>query len=343
MRRAVIVTLLTAVSVAVTVALPSPAHAQDAARAAQLNREAAEHAKQDEWNVARALLTEAHQMDPSDASLLVNLAAAELKSNDGVAALRHLRAYLDDPRVPAPAKHVVETELLPRAMAATGHLTIHFPAGARVVVDNETLATDATSGVATDDVAPGTHSIEAQAPGTSATIWKSVAIKAGGSADVRLVPDTPPPAAAAAPPSPEPQHLERPRPVDDTRTSGRLVSLGLLVGGVALAGVGTYFAVDASSKLRQADDIVKGQLGGSSSACTVDAAQAPCQTLGGLHSDHDRELGLANAFFISGGVLAVGAAVTWLAWPRSRSHVETDGVSCRPYVTAGGGGLVGAF
>lgn len=334
MRRLAIALTVGAVSFASAV----PARADDAARAAELNREAAEHAKHEEWNVARALLAEAYRLRP-DASLLVNLAASELKSDHGVDALRHLRAYLADPHGDPNVKQAIQNELLPRAMAATAHLTIHFPAGARVTVDNETLSTDASATAATDDVIPGAHSVDVWSAG--ATTHKGVQVKAGESMDVRATPEASPTPAAAAPPPPVAEapvdHADHDR-LQSGWTTGRFVSLGLLVGGAALAGVGTYFALDASSKLHQADGLVSNQLGGSTSACSSGAAPSACQTTADLHSTYDQDIGLATGFFVAGGALAV---VTFFAWPRpSRGE---QGLLVRPYVAPGGGGLVGRF
>jgi hypothetical protein len=327
---------------AASLAAALPARAQDEGRAAELNREAAEHAKHEEWNVARALLAEAYRLRP-DASLLVNLAASELKSDHPVDALRHLRAYLADPHGDANVKQAIQSDMLPRAMAATGHLIIHFPAGARVTVDNQVVpaAPDATA--ATDDVMPGAHSVDVWSAG--ATMHQSVEVKAGDSIDVRAVPEaSPPPAAAAVAPPPvenTPASQDDADRLQSGWTTGRFVSLGLLVGGAALAGVGTYFALDASSKLHQADDLVANQLGGSTSACSSGGAPSACQTAADLHSTFDRDTGLATGFFVAGGALAVGAAVTFLLWPRP-SHERQD-VLVRPYVLPAGGGLVGWF
>jgi len=321
----------------------SPARADDAARAAELNREAAEHAKHGEWDVARALLAEAYRLRP-DASLLVNLAASELKSDHAVDALRHLRAYLVDPHADPQVEQAVKTQLVPRAMAATGHLTLHFPAGARVMVDGQPLDVPAGATAATDDVKAGPHAIEILAAGTTSA--QSVVANAGENLDVRPRPAAPPPVAPQAAPPPPVHDEPPPRPVSDTGfwSARHVVPLGLLVGGAVFAGAGGYFALDGSSKLHQADDLVSGSLGGSRTACSSGSAPSACQTLSDLHSSYDRDAGLATGFFVAGGALAAAAVVMWIVWPRPHESVEgTGGVTVRPYASAGGGGVAGTF
>lgn len=311
-----------------------PARAQDAAtkaRAAELNREAAEHARRGEWDVSSALLAQAYRLT-RDASLLVNLAATELKAGKAVDALHHLQAYLADPAADPKVKNAVTTQLLPRAMAATGHLTIHFPAGGRLTVDGEAVEVDKGAAVAPVDVMPGDHTIEVSASGS--TFREAVAAKAGASMEVQAIPTAAPaaaiaPAPVAPPVAPQGQEPEVQQPTASFWTARHIVPLALLAGGVAAAGTGAGFLLGANSAASQA------------SSCGIG-----CSTYASLRSTYEQDSGLATGLFIGAGVLAAGAVVTWLAWPgphRGEKVAGATGATVMPYATPAGAGLYGQF
>ncbi len=308
----------------------APAFGQDAdtkARATLLNREAADHAKRGEWEVAAAMLNEAYRLT-HDPALLINLAATELKANTPVDALRHLPAYLAEQTAKAKVKEAVNTQLMPRAMAATGHLTIHFPLDAKVTVDAEPVAVDPGATSVVDDVMPGEHAILVTSGGSE--FRQSVTLQAGASADIQA---TPAPVTATAPPSgvtPALHPVEPPPPQDKPSSDGgfatarNLVPLGLLVGGVAAAGVGVVFTLNANNAANQVN-----------ASCTGD-----CYS--NAKSTYSNDTNLATGLYIGGGVLAAGAVVTWLVWPHS-TEARVGSLTMRPYAGPGTAGVSGAF
>jgi hypothetical protein len=297
------------------------------ARAAELNTEAAEHAKHGEWDVAAALLAAAYKLTP-DPSLLVNLAATELKANRGVDALHHLRAYLGDPSADPKVRDAINAQLLPRAMAATGHVTVHFPLGAHVSMDSAPLSPEPGSTAMIVDVMPGNHVLEVTGAGWSHR--QSLDVGSGASADVVATP-------ASAPPQRSPvatvraSQLPPPLAVDKHETgfwtAGHVVPLTLLVAGVGAAGVGAGFALGASSASSQA------------SGCP---AKCP-PNYGALHTAFNRDSELSTALFIGAGALGGAAIVTWLLWPRESAEAPLGSVTIQPVIAASEAGIAGHF
>jgi hypothetical protein len=312
----------------------TPAWAADpssSARAAELNREAGEHAKRGEWPVAAALLTEAYRLDKNP-TLLVNLAATELKANQGVNALHHLREYLGDPGADAKVKESINTQLLPRALAATGRISIRFPVGATLTVDHEPVSTDKGSSSMVVDVMPGTHAVEVTADGT--TTRRSLDVAAGTSVEVQTESVVAPP-----PPSPEvkttatatgqgtvPAGFSAPQADHGFWTAGHIVPLGLIVVGVAAAGVGVSFSLGANSAASKAG------------TCGMDTGCYSSQK-----NTYNSDTSVATALYIGGGVFAAAGVVTWLVWPQDRVEARVGSVTLRPALGPTQAGVIGEF
>ncbi|WP_394848206.1 hypothetical protein LZC95_12155 [Pendulispora brunnea] len=127
-------------------------------------RESAEHTKRAfdavkraDAETARLEFLQAYALAPSPKARW-NLLVAEADSGHPLEALRHLRAYLADPRAD-PKKKDKATGLLAELAAQTGHLRIVAPAGVAVTVDGLAVTSEQrTEGL---DVAPGKHAVEA--------------------------------------------------------------------------------------------------------------------------------------------------------------------------------------
>jgi tetratricopeptide (TPR) repeat protein len=123
-----------------------------------LCKEALAHAKKGEFEAARRLYAKALETSPS-AAILFNLALAELNSGHALDSLRHFREYMRATDTEAPKVAIVSAELLPKALAATGHIQINgTPTGATAYLDGEEIVS-APGGVV--DVMPGQHSVGA--------------------------------------------------------------------------------------------------------------------------------------------------------------------------------------
>jgi hypothetical protein len=126
--------------------------------AVSLCKEALQHVRDHDYEAARALYAKAYALTPT-ASVLFNLALAELHSSHSLDALRHFRLYIKDPAAEPPKVAVVNAELLPRAQAETGHIALdEAPRGAVVYLDDSFLGETASP----IDVIPGRHLVTAR-------------------------------------------------------------------------------------------------------------------------------------------------------------------------------------
>lgn len=135
-----------------------------------LCEEALRHAHRGEFEEARTLYARAFDADPST-PILFNLAVAEMYfPNRAVDALAHLREYLkrDDAE---PARVVlIQTKLLPRALAATGHLRLVWTPTERVLLGWTSTPLFTLDGESVHvegdvlDVLPGPHILLATTP-----------------------------------------------------------------------------------------------------------------------------------------------------------------------------------
>ncbi len=146
-----------------------------------LCKEALGHAKRGEFEKARALYAKALETSPSPA-ILFNLALAELNSDHGLDALRHFREYLRATDTEPAKVAIVRTDLLPKAVAATGHIRLlNSPACSTAFLDGHEIVSF-PGGIV--DVMPGRHFLSARTPDTG---WAAeVTVAAGQSADAPL-------------------------------------------------------------------------------------------------------------------------------------------------------------
>lgn len=159
-------------------------------------------------------------------------------------------------------------------------------------------------------VNPGTHTVEASAPGKRP--WSTTIEVAPAASPTVTVPaledEAPPPATAAAtPPVFAPPPVVTP-PSETTPSSGSSAwrTVGLVVGGAGVAGLGVGAALGgvAIAKNNQAESS-----GCNGSRCT--SAAAP------LRNDARSTAVASTVTFVASGVFAAGGAALWLLAPRS--------------------------
>ncbi|HEY1692950.1 MAG TPA: hypothetical protein VGG39_12355 [Polyangiaceae bacterium] len=118
-----------------------------------------------------------------------------------------------------------------------------------------------------------------------------------------------------------------------TGTTKKVVTLSMLVLGAAGIGAGAVLLVQAGKQSSSAAGL---RTGISSNACTDDPSSPTCQQLGSAVDAQHRDAAIGATALVAGGLLAAGAVVTWLVWPRS----ETAAASVR---WIGPGGIAGTF
>ncbi len=278
--------------------------------AAKLSDEAFAHVHKGDFEGARRLYKRAYATAPS-APILFNLALSELNSGWGLDALAHFRAYANDPAADPANVALVTKDLLPRALAATGHLDIgSAPAGSSFLVDG-VVATTADAKIL--DVEPGEHLIVAQTGTTSVQAREHV------EAGVTIVVQFPKHAALAATPASREQPVltpdrDVPRP-PAPRGSGRLpVTLTLAGAGVAsvIGGV-VFYALNQSANSRWQS--LHNSLAPGACASPSAADVGPCANLASALNETNSDATLSGVFEVAGGVLMVGSIVTYLLWP----------------------------
>ncbi len=180
-------------------------------------------------------------------------------------------------------------------------------------------------------VDPGTYTIEIT--GGSGPAWKTMARVSGPGLTRIVIPDAPAPSASSAAASPTAAPAAPAASGDDTGNGSSLGGLqiaGIVVGAVGVVGlgVGTYFALDASSLKSKAN-------------CTTTCTTAGSHTL----DDARSSAGLATASFIAGGALVVGGALLFILGPRSGAEGQssTGAASITPILGPTSAGIAGVF
>jgi hypothetical protein len=213
-------------------------------------------------------------------------------------------------------------------------------ARAHVTVDGEPL-TEVLDGKPLP-LDPGQHVLSFERGGSGAASTR-VVLRAGEKNRAVTVTLRTSPDAAIASPSPSAEPAPDQTPHASFFTAGHVTALSLLVAGGAAIGVGAYFLGQAGGDADTASGI-RGTI--PPDACTRDASSAPCQSLSAAVDAHYRDETLAAVMLVGGGVLVVGAAVAWLAWPKAADERPATGVRwVAPGVAQGGPSLVvgGAF
>jgi hypothetical protein len=292
--------------------------------------------------------------------ILWNLALAEEKTGHVLDALEHFKDFArgrqDGDERGGAQKHVAEL------MAQTGHLDVLARGGSQVFVDGAPEGTvPLTDSV---DVAPGRHHVEAHTPQGDREV--DVDVEAGQVLRVTLLPATestgsagPVPASNAPAPSvpsegavsamqtARPSIAAPPAHSSDgasSNESSRRRTIVVVVAGATAAvsiAVGAYFALQSESDASTAAGFRA--LHTSDYCFQVTSANGTvCKQWNDAMQAQNRDAALSTVFYVTGGILAVGAVATWFLWPRGGTGAWA---LLTPAVTPGGCGLsaVGQF
>jgi hypothetical protein len=197
--------------------------------------------------------------------------------------------------------------------------------GLEVRVDGSPLMPGAWGNTAPID--PGSHGVEARAPGYEA--WSSSVDVTGDAQSVRVeIPVLTPSAPAAPGNAATPVTVQ----VDDTGSPIRTLGwVGLGVGAASL-GLGAVFLVQKNSKLDQRDGICP---------TLLDCTEQEDSDIKSLTSDARTADTLATAGFIVGGTLVVGGVAAIIFAPKAKARANAAWLL--PAVTPRGVGLAGGL
>ena len=293
-----------------------------------------------DYENARQSFARAYELQPTPESLL-NLAVAEVNSTRVVEGIAHLRKYLRAPGEPPPQAKAVREDILPKAYAKVGRVSVSLPDGTAIQLDERSEIVRAG-----DDetlvVMPGKHRLRA-ADGRTAEFTA----EAGNQVAVTLPAPAPvvaPPAATAAE-RPYSARLSRTEPARPPTSSESATQswdtrkLVLTIGaGVAVAalGAGAYFFAKESSDqekvdARKQDLETKYGTPNSCRAGRVGAEDPWCSELKDLADTKVLSQNLATASFITAGVVGVSTIAGLLFWP-SAGHQSGTGLMVTPIV-----------
>ncbi len=256
-------------------------------------------------------------------NILWNLAIAEFYSNRPLDALRHFKQFVvRNDADPADVKRAND-KYIPESAQQTGHLVVEAAPGLEIIVDDD-LQQGATPFRDTVDVNPGPHRVHARYRG--AVESKDVACTAGRTIVVKFEMQT-------AEPGKETVVVAYPR-------ARSFLTVGLAVGAIAATGVAVVFALDSKSR----DDDNRGYIAqnvqnGSGGVC-ADRGGAACVAWQDRLDSQQTSATLSKVFYVTGGVLAAGALVTWFAWPKPKTEAAPKSTAwVLPSFTPGGGAV----
>ncbi|MGO8997309.1 MAG: hypothetical protein ACLQVI_28675 [Polyangiaceae bacterium] len=253
--------------------------------------------------------------------LLYNLMRSEVKSGHPLEALVHIHQMLRDPKATTEDRAKAE-RLLEEANSVTGHVAIEAPDGAEIVLD------DVPSGEApikeAFDVTPGKHKVAARANGSSRVttvdapagqiVTARFALEAGRAPTVSgPVPVAGPPAPPPPPPQPQQEPPPPPEPPFD-RHVGPPIAVPLVIGalGVISLGIGIGMGLESQNQQSSAASFRSAYPTGFCANQSSSTCVAYQQTLNSQQQDTN----ISRVMLVTGGVLAVAAVVTYVAWPR---------------------------
>jgi len=292
---------------------------------------------------ARVAFQQAYALKPH-ASVLRNLALAELKTGRYLEAARHLSIFLRDTTYGSVAEREIATQSLAQAEAHVGSVMIYVDvAGAEITVDGELAGRSPI--VDPFYAEPGERVIRIQKDGRE-PYEKALLIGAGRTTQLKITLDiTPAPTPMATPaPAPTPAaSVSRmasslgsasreetdsdvdvvgppPRtlvPAQDAGTPSRTIALAT-TGGLALVSAGVWlgFALEGASLQNQANAL-RVQVDSSHPTTRCEQNEPPCDDLRDL--SHRRAT--ANTIAVAGGIATGASAAAFVAtivfWPKS--------------------------
>jgi hypothetical protein len=270
---------------------------------------------------ARVFFIRAHELRPS-ARTLRGLGLAAYEMRDYVEASNALRQALDSQQKPLTAEMRVKVEQTLNEADA-------FVAQYNVVMHPEsaTLQVDSKPPVLRDGLLllnPGSHLVTAEAPNFE-FLSRDVIVQGGERGTLRLA-LVPLPALVSVPAEPQPPPRSAPPADESSWNTQRTVAVGLGIGGIVAAGIGTTFGVMAANENSASDE-----------GCMGDE----CNDEGYDH--RDTALKHANiatiSFIVSGALLAAGVVVYLTAPPSGEEEAPAAGLALTPVVASNGGGL----
>jgi len=319
----------------------APAQTPDQARADAQTRlsEGLDRYGRGDYDGARLAFQQAYAVLAS-VDLLYNLSRAEVKSGHVLEAIVHLHQILRDPKA-TEDDHTKAARLLDDANRMTAHIAVDAPAGAEILIDH------VPSGEAPlnepFDVTPGKHLCEARGNGASRVV--EIVASVGDIVTARFALDTARPATVSAPvpmappPPPEPSSVApmSEAPVHQDHESNARVVVPLVIGAVAVVALGVGVGLGLESKGKE-NDAASFRSSNPQGFC-ANASSSTCTQYASLLNSQQNATDLEHGFLIGGGVLAVGAVVTYLVWPHDhRSEGTSTGMWFAP---APGGAVVG--
>lgn len=321
--------------------LAAPAAAQDGAPVPQDEAVAAREAKTrfDEglrryaardYEGAWAAFTQAYSVLKS-ADVLWNLCMAELRSGRPLDSIRHIRAYLRDPRT-TDADRARARKYLAEASQKTAHVVVDAPAGAKIAVDGHAEAEGLTEPV---DLEAGKHKVECKQGSIEQSV--EVDLLAGQTVSVKFLPaqEGQTPASptvvtvrSEAEAAPATAMVERPAEGPGVRT---WLGFGLAGGALVATGVGVGFLV-ASAGAKDDAARLRSTLSDPVSGC-YQSTTAVCRELNDSADSEVTRKNVATGAFVAAGALALGSAAVFIFWPERRPKIA-------PMVGAGGAGAM---
>jgi hypothetical protein len=272
-------------------------------------------------NEARLKLVQAYAV-LGRPNILWNLSVAEFYSSRTLDSIRHMRRFLKSPDANPRDVQVAREKFIPALEKITGRISVVAPNGYSITVDGEPAGVSPLA--ESVDVLPGRHAVVAVGPTGSTTA--QVDVLAGQAVTSTLNTGATPTAASSeskATTAREPG-AEAPSPF-----ARNVTMIGLGGAAVASAVVGVVFAVKAGSDDDDAASI-RSRISGGTGACLGPGASPDCARLQSASDDHVHDRGISTGFFIGAGVLAVGAIVTYLVWPKAGSaRAGLDGSRAR--------------
>jgi hypothetical protein len=250
----------------------------------------------------------AYAADPRELHLW-NLALAEAKTKQFIQAYKHLLALRAGPKLDA--DHEQKFPMLFTAVKnGLVGVTIDAPIGSTVSIDNDAVGIAPLAEPIY--VTPGeTHVADAHHDGKRGS-ERIAPFPAGSSTGIVLKFPAPPP---AVPP------LAKPTAVQSAKAPGAAPSYGvrnaLVAGQAGLAvvalGAGIFFNVQASDAGERASQIR------TEGTCTAPSAPGCTALKEQVERNHDGHTA-GIVFYAASGALALGAAATYLLWPRASSQ-----------------------
>ncbi|GAC1523148.1 MAG: hypothetical protein NVS3B10_23210 [Polyangiales bacterium] len=301
---------------------PAVARADDAATAEAQARfqEGLDLADAGKHEPARLKFQQAWSVFKSPA-VLYNLARSEQLTGHELEALEHFRLFL---RVGATDVKITDAmrekarQNVADLSRKVGQVEIEVPSTARVTVDGKPLDETPKDPV---PLQPGRHTIEATFDGKVRNV--SVECVAGSVVKARIDFDTTG-SGPGEPPAEEPHGFW---------TTGRYVGLTAAIVGLGAIGTGVGFHFRASGKQDDAN-AKRATLPDQNSSCFVNPGLPQCAELTSLESDYKSASTLSTVFMVSGGALAIGGAILFIASSHKRSSEPSRGMRIIPMASS---------